>query len=82
MSIVNGGLWFVYGLTVGDAFIWVPNGIGACMGAFQAFLRLVFAPTPLPCAPLPPLPLCRTSAGSGDGSAGSDGNCGKDLQRL
>ncbi|KAJ3044804.1 hypothetical protein HDV00_000681 [Rhizophlyctis rosea] len=43
-SLVNGALWFVYGLAVGDYFVWVPNGIGAILAVVQIVLKVVFRP--------------------------------------
>jgi uncharacterized protein with PQ loop repeat len=42
MNVVNGLLWLVYGLVRSDAFIWLPNGVGACLGAVQVFLCCIF----------------------------------------
>ena len=42
MNTINGGLWCMYGLTLRDAFIWVPNGVGAALGAIQLTLRFMF----------------------------------------
>ena len=41
-SLLNGMLWFVYGLEVSDPFIAVPNGFGAALGVAQVFLCLIF----------------------------------------
>ena len=48
MNIVNGTLWLMYGLAVGDYFIWVPNGIGALLGAFQTSLCFIYTKRALP----------------------------------
>eukprot|EP00200_Dunaliella_tertiolecta_P007218 CAMPEP_0202378956 /NCGR_PEP_ID=MMETSP1127-20130417/21621_1 /ASSEMBLY_ACC=CAM_ASM_000462 /TAXON_ID=3047 /ORGANISM="Dunaliella tertiolecta, Strain CCMP1320" /LENGTH=244 /DNA_ID=CAMNT_0048977369 /DNA_START=12 /DNA_END=746 /DNA_ORIENTATION=+ len=42
MCFMNGALWVAYGLAVGDAFIWGPNGVGALFGAIQLFLLAIF----------------------------------------
>ncbi|KAF5837855.1 sugar efflux transporter for intercellular exchange-domain-containing protein [Dunaliella salina] len=42
MSFINGALWVSYGLAVGDAFIWGPNGVGALFGAIQLILLAIF----------------------------------------
>jgi Sugar efflux transporter for intercellular exchange len=42
MTVVNGLLWVFYGLAIGDAFIWVPNGIGAVLGAVQLVLIRIY----------------------------------------
>ena len=41
-SLMNGALWFVYGLAVSDPFIAVPNGFGAVLGIIQVILCLMF----------------------------------------
>ncbi|KAJ3033233.1 hypothetical protein HK097_004929 [Rhizophlyctis rosea] len=41
-SIVNGGLWFIYGMTIGDPFVWAPNGAGAVMGVLQVVVKILF----------------------------------------
>lgn len=41
-SLMNGTLWFIYGLVVGDPFIAIPNGFGAALGVVQAVLFLLF----------------------------------------
>ena len=41
-SLVNGTLWFVYGVAVSDNFIAVPNGFGAALGVVQLCLCLIF----------------------------------------
>jgi solute carrier family 50 protein (sugar transporter) len=42
MQILNGGLWFGYGLAISDPFVWVPNAVGACTGIFLTMLVLIF----------------------------------------
>lgn len=42
MQLVNGSLWFGYGLAVTDPFIWVPNGIGAITGTSLCCLIFIF----------------------------------------
>jgi uncharacterized protein with PQ loop repeat len=42
MNVVNGLLWVVYGFVRGDAFIWVPNGFGVCLGVLQVALCCIF----------------------------------------
>jgi solute carrier family 50 (sugar transporter) len=42
MNIVNGTLWLVYGLVLSDAFIWVPNGVGALLGMLSTALCCIF----------------------------------------
>jgi solute carrier family 50 (sugar transporter) len=54
MNTVNGTLWLVYGLVLSDAFIWVPHGSGAILGALQTLLCIVFprrVQEPAKCAP-------------------------------
>lgn len=41
-SLMNGTLWFVYGLAVGDVFIALPNGFGAVLGVIQVILCCLF----------------------------------------
>jgi solute carrier family 50 protein (sugar transporter) len=42
MQIINGGLWFGYGLAIADPFVWVPNAVGACTGVLLTTLILIF----------------------------------------
>eukprot|EP00980_Cylindrotheca_fusiformis_P017531 scaffold5498_cov86-Cylindrotheca_fusiformis.AAC.5 len=42
LNTLNSSFWMVYGLGVGDYFIILPNGLGACLGAFQVVLCLIF----------------------------------------
>jgi len=41
-SLMNGTLWFVYGLEVRDYFIVVPNGFGAALGVIQFLLCILY----------------------------------------
>ena len=41
-SLLNGTLWFCYGVAVGDYFISVPNGFGALLGIIQMVLCLIY----------------------------------------
>ena len=41
-SLMNGTLWFVYGVEVKDYFIAVPNGLGAALGVVQLIFCLTF----------------------------------------
>lgn len=41
-SLINGSLWFVYGVAVRDFYIAVPNGFGAALGVLQLVLCLAF----------------------------------------
>jgi solute carrier family 50 (sugar transporter) len=41
-SLLNGSLWFVYGMAVLDYFIAVPNGLGAALGVVQMVLCMIF----------------------------------------
>jgi solute carrier family 50 protein (sugar transporter) len=41
-SLLNGSLWFVYGMAVGDYFIAIPNGLGAALGVVQLVLCIIF----------------------------------------
>ena len=41
-SLMNGSLWFAYGIAVSDCFIAAPNGFGALLGVFQLFLCVYF----------------------------------------
>jgi solute carrier family 50 (sugar transporter) len=38
----NSAFWTAYGLAIQDWFVYVPNGIGACLGAIQICLCLIF----------------------------------------
>mmetsp|Transcript_19131 Transcript_19131/g.31303 ORF Transcript_19131/g.31303 Transcript_19131/m.31303 type:complete len:245 (+) Transcript_19131:105-839(+) len=40
-SCVNGSLWTIYGMVMGDIYIWGPNIVGAVFSAFQLFLILI-----------------------------------------
>ncbi|KAJ3052826.1 hypothetical protein HK097_005588 [Rhizophlyctis rosea] len=46
-SLVNGALWFVYGLAIMDHFVWVPNGAGAILAVVQLVLRFIFKARPV-----------------------------------
>ena len=46
----NGALWLIYGLTIGDPFVWVPNGVGSALAAAQLGLKAVFSAAPAPVA--------------------------------
>jgi len=35
MNLVNGVAWTVYGLALGDPFLWAPNGFGAGLSLFK-----------------------------------------------
>uniref|UniRef100_A0A0G4GG14 Bidirectional sugar transporter SWEET n=1 Tax=Chromera velia CCMP2878 TaxID=1169474 RepID=A0A0G4GG14_9ALVE len=37
-----GAAWMVYGLAIGDRFVWVPNSAGAVIGFLQLLLAFVF----------------------------------------
>jgi solute carrier family 50 protein (sugar transporter) len=39
--LINGALWTVYGIFIGDGFIWGPNLLGAFLGLVQ--LGFIFA---------------------------------------
>jgi solute carrier family 50 protein (sugar transporter) len=41
-NTMNGAFWTAYGIAVPDAFIYVPNGIGALLGAAQIVLIVLF----------------------------------------
>lgn len=41
-SLLNGTLWFLYGLAVHDGIIAIPNGLGAALGLVQLGLVLSF----------------------------------------
>lgn len=41
-SLINGSLWFFYGVAVNDFFVAVPNGIGALLGVIQLVLCLLY----------------------------------------
>ncbi|KAJ3039116.1 hypothetical protein HDV00_012607 [Rhizophlyctis rosea] len=41
-QLVNGGLWFVYGMAVGNYFVAGPNGTGCALGVLQVVLKVVF----------------------------------------
>ena len=45
-NTLNGAFWTAYGSAVNDAFIYVPNGIGAALGVIQFFLCLLFPRRP------------------------------------
>lgn len=38
----NGALWLVYGLTIGDPFVWVPNGTGSLLAGLQLALKAFY----------------------------------------
>ncbi|KXS17721.1 hypothetical protein M427DRAFT_54321 [Gonapodya prolifera JEL478] len=40
--VLNGALWTVYGLVIGDGFVWAPNAVGAVVGVVQVGLLVVF----------------------------------------
>eukprot|EP00842_Homolaphlyctis_polyrhiza_P000205 jgi/Hompol1/1185/HPOL_005529-RA len=41
-SIINGSLWVVYGFSIDDGFVWVPNLVGVFMGIVQVIVMIVF----------------------------------------
>lgn len=41
-NTLNSCFWTAYGLAVGDAFIYIPNGTGAILGLMQGILVLLF----------------------------------------
>jgi solute carrier family 50 protein (sugar transporter) len=41
-TLLNGMFWFSYGIAIGNGFVYVPNGIGAFLGAIQFLLCLIF----------------------------------------
>jgi solute carrier family 50 (sugar transporter) len=41
-NTLNASFWLAYGLAVKDAFIFIPNGLGAVLGAIQVLLLLIF----------------------------------------
>jgi solute carrier family 50 protein (sugar transporter) len=41
-NTANGVFWFAYGLAILDAFIFVPNGLGALLGTMQIVLCVAF----------------------------------------
>lgn len=41
-TLLNGIFWFSYGCVIGNKFIFVPNGLGALLGAIQFLLYLIF----------------------------------------
>ena len=41
-SLLNGTLWFCYGIAVSDCFISVPNGFGSCLGIIQLLLCVIY----------------------------------------
>ncbi|KAH6591717.1 hypothetical protein BASA50_008520 [Batrachochytrium salamandrivorans] len=41
-SLVNGSLWSIYGLALGDAFIWSPNLLGVVFCVVQFVLMAVY----------------------------------------
>ncbi|KAG7351533.1 sugar efflux transporter [Nitzschia inconspicua] len=45
-NTLNGSFWLAYGLAVSDAFIYVPNGLGAALGAIQVVLLILFPRQP------------------------------------
>lgn len=45
-NTLNSCFWTAYGLAIGDAFIFVPNGIGAVLGFMQIALVLLFPRKP------------------------------------
>lgn len=44
MSTLCSGLWFAYGITLNNVFIYLPNGIGLILSLFQLLLFLFFSP--------------------------------------
>eukprot|EP00980_Cylindrotheca_fusiformis_P017534 scaffold5498_cov86-Cylindrotheca_fusiformis.AAC.8 len=42
LNTLNSTFWMVYGIAVMDYFLIVPNGLGACLGAFQIVLSFTF----------------------------------------
>jgi solute carrier family 50 protein (sugar transporter) len=41
-NTLNGIFWTAYGLAILDPFIYVPNGLGAVLGAVQILLCVIF----------------------------------------
>ena len=41
-TLLNGIFWFSYGVAIKNKFIFVPNGLGALLGAIQFLLCLIF----------------------------------------
>ena len=41
-TLLNGILWFSYGVAIENKFVFVPNGLGALLGAIQFLLCLIF----------------------------------------
>ena len=41
-SLLNGTLWFCYGIAVSDYFISVPNGFGSLLGIVQLVLCVIY----------------------------------------
>jgi solute carrier family 50 protein (sugar transporter) len=41
-GLVNSCLWLVYGLLIGNVFVWGPNGLGAFFSTLQLILVLVY----------------------------------------
>lgn len=44
-QVVNCALWVVYGASVANAFVWIPNAVGASLGVVQVMLKCAL-PTP------------------------------------
>eukprot|EP00980_Cylindrotheca_fusiformis_P026824 scaffold17595_cov113-Cylindrotheca_fusiformis.AAC.9 len=42
VNTLNSTFWMVYGIAVVDYFQILPNGLGACLGAFQIVLSFIF----------------------------------------
>jgi hypothetical protein len=40
MNMFHGTLWWIYGLVIADAFVWIPSAAGALLGLLQTTLRL------------------------------------------
>ena len=41
-QIVNATLWTVYGITLRQVFVWVPNGVGLVLGLAQLALKCIY----------------------------------------
>lgn len=41
-QVVNTALWSMYGLAIGDRFVWGPNAVGLGFGLVQLLLKLMF----------------------------------------
>ena len=45
-TCVNCGSWTIYGLVIGDIWVYLPNGTGLCLGLVQLALKLQIPSTP------------------------------------